>query len=81
MDRWTTLLVSFRSDLWPAGQFMSLVESALSVWARSLRRMNAKALAEAFNIFEVPPDWRTRVIVAPFKERRGWFQSLRKRGR
>ena len=40
-----------------------------------------KALADAIKVFEVPPDWRTRVIVAPVKERRGWFQSLRKRGR
>ena len=40
-----------------------------------------KALAEAIKVFEVPPDWRTRVIVAPVEERRGWFQPLRKRGR
>ncbi len=40
-----------------------------------------KALAEAIKVFEVPPDWRTRVIVAPVEERRGWFQSLHKRGR
>ena len=39
------------------------------------------ALAEAIKVFEVPADWRTRVIVAPVKERHGWFQSLRKRGR
>ena len=40
-----------------------------------------KALAEAIKILGVPPAWRTRVIVAPVEERRGWFQSLRKRGR
>jgi hypothetical protein len=40
-----------------------------------------EALAEAIKVFAVPPDWRTSVIVAPFEERRGWFHSLRKRGR
>jgi hypothetical protein len=40
-----------------------------------------KALAEAIKVFEVPGNWRTRVIVAPVEERGGWFQSLRKRGR
>ena len=40
-----------------------------------------KALAEEIKVFEVPADWRTRVIVAPVEERRGGFQSLRKRGR
>ena len=40
-----------------------------------------EALARAIKLFEVPPEWRTRVIVASVEERRGWFQSLRKRGR
>jgi hypothetical protein len=40
-----------------------------------------KALVEAIKVFEVSPNWRTRLIVAPVVERRGWFQSLRKRGR
>ena len=40
-----------------------------------------KALVEAIKVFDVPPNWRTRLIVAPVEERRGWFQSLRKRGR
>ena len=38
-----------------------------------------KAVAEAIKVFEVPPGWRTRVIVAPVEEQRGWFHSLRKR--
>jgi hypothetical protein len=41
----------------------------------------SKALTDAIKVFEVSPDWRTRLIVAPVEERRGWFQSLRKRGR
>ncbi len=40
-----------------------------------------KAFAEAIKALEVPPEWRTRLIVAPVEERRGRFQSLRKRGR
>jgi hypothetical protein len=54
----------------------------VSTWRGTVTAPNErKALAEAIKVFEVPPDWRTRVIVAPAEERRGWFQSLRYRGR